>query len=338
MGAGSRVIARILAAREDAMSESITLLAFDYLTRAFARTFVDYMKEYERFSLNYARLMRNLTQSQQAFLLTILSRYLLIHHSPFFSERNFTEEELLEQGRVRKQLHDRIEKDGDYFRYQDFLLPIKHFETSVFYYRLGLERVADKSRVAGKDVIDAGAFIGDSALVLSTLAPRKVYAFEPVANLYRRMAETVHLNRLEAIIQPVNMGLSSRAGESEIIVDESPSASASAITHPGLGNKVRGARETARTCTVDAFVAEKDLDVGLIKMDTEGSELEILKGAENTIKKHKPVLLVSLYHNAEEFFEAKPLIESFNPGYRFSVEKFNPFSLTGETMLICEPT
>ena len=267
------------------MPESITLIAFDYLTKAFARTFVDYMKEYERFSVNYTRLMRNLTHSQQAFLLTILSRYLLIHNSPFYSEQNFTEEELLEQGRVRKKLLNRIEKDGDYFRYQDFLLPIKHFETSVFYYGLGLERVADKSRMAGRDIIDAGAFIGDSALVLSRLAPRKVYAFEPVANLYRRLAETINLNRLDAIIQPVNMGLSSRAGESEIIVDESPGASASAITHDtGVANKVRGAKQTATICTVDGFVAERDLDVGLIKIDTEGSELEILKGAENTIK------------------------------------------------------
>jgi FkbM family methyltransferase len=192
--------------------------------------------------------------------------------------------------------------------------------------------------VAGRDVIDAGAFIGDSALVLSRLAPRKVYAFEPVANLYQRMAETITLNRLDGMIQPVKMGLSSRAGESEIVVDVSPGLSASAITHDTrLGNKVRGARQTATTCILDVFVAERNLDVGLIKIDTEGSELEILKGAENTIKEHKPVLLVSIYHNAEEFFEAKPLIESFNPGYRFSVAKLNPFYLTSETMLICEP-
>jgi hypothetical protein len=62
-----------------------------------------------------------------------------------------------------------------------------------------------------------------------------------------------------------------------------------------------------------------------------------LAGAINTIKKQKPVLLLSIYHNANDFFEIKPLIESWNLGYKFKIRKLSmkEYFLV-ETMLICE--
>jgi hypothetical protein len=35
-------------------------------------------------------------------------------------------------------------------------------------------------------------------------------------------------------------------------------------------------------------------------------------GAEKTIKKDKPILLISVYHTGKDFFEIKPLLESWN--------------------------
>lgn len=50
--------------------------------------------------------------------------------------------------------------------------------------------------------------------------------------------------------------------------------------------------------TLDSFVEENNIRVGLIKVDIEGSEQDFLKGAEKTIKTQKPFLLISIYHNA----------------------------------------
>ena len=35
----------------------------------------------------------------------------------------------------------------------------------------------------------------------------------------------------------------------------------------------------------------------------------------------KPILPISIYHTAHDFFEIKPLIESWGLGYRFSIHK-----------------
>ena len=56
-------------------------------------------------------------------------------------------------------------------------------------------------------------------------------------------------------------------------------------------------------------------------MDIEGSELEAIKGARNTICKFRPILLISVYHLPKDFFEIKPLIESLGLGYKFMFRK-----------------
>jgi hypothetical protein len=72
----------------------------------------------------------------------------------------------------------------------------------------------------------------------------------------------------------------------------------------------------------------------VIKLDVEGLESEIIRGAIESIKKYKPVLLISIYHTPEDFFHIKPFIENLNLGYNFLVRKLAPQRSFGETMLI----
>ena len=67
--------------------------------------------------------------------------------------------------------------------------------------------------------------------------------------------------------------------------------------------------EEMEIISIDDFVVEHDLSIGLIKMDLEGYEFEALKGAKNTIEKFKPVLLISIYHHPEELFGTKKYIQ-----------------------------
>jgi hypothetical protein len=69
-------------------------------------------------------------------------------------------------------------------------------------------------------------------------------------------------------------------------------------------------------------VEEENLEnIGLIKLDVEGNELSSIKGAKKCIKKNKPILLISLYHTAKDFFEIKPMIEQMGLGYKFRIRK-----------------
>jgi FkbM family methyltransferase len=74
---------------------------------------------------------------------------------------------------------------------------------------------------------------------------------------------------------------------------------------------------------------------GYIKMDIEGAEFEALRGAENTIKKYRPSLAISLYHKPDHLFEVPLLIKSWNLGYNYYIRSHgnNLF----ETVLYCIP-
>lgn len=67
---------------------------------------------------------------------------------------------------------------------------------------------------------------------------------------------------------------------------------------------------------LDDFLQEK---VTFIKMDIEGAEMDALKGAEQTIRKYKPKLAISIYHEENDFWEIPLLIKSFVPEYQFYV-------------------
>ena len=59
-----------------------------------------------------------------------------------------------------------------------------------------------------------------------------------------------------------------------------------------------------------------------IKLDVEGSELETLKGAVNTIKKYRPKMAVSLYHRAEDIIVLPLFIESHGMDYRYYIRHY----------------
>ena len=76
-----------------------------------------------------------------------------------------------------------------------------------------------------------------------------------------------------------------------------------------------------------------DVNIGYIKMDIEGAEIEALQGAQNTIKKYKPTLAISLYHKPEHLFTIPLLINSWNLGYKFYIRSHGNNLL--ETVLYC---
>ena len=91
-----------------------------------------------------------------------------------------------------------------------------------------------------------------------------------------------------------------------------------------------------KTVTIDNFVRENQLEIGLIKLDVEGFEQQVLKGAEETICQQKPILLISIYHNADDFFNIKPWIESLNLGYKFKIFKPTNSAILAGMLLIAE--
>ncbi|MFX1274392.1 MAG: FkbM family methyltransferase [Promethearchaeota archaeon] len=210
--------------------------------------------------------------------------------------------------------------------YKDkFFLPIDKYDNSIFYYNTGLKLLPKKviQKLEGTDFIDGGAFIGDSALIYEKLyTPRTIIAFEPEQNNYKLLLETIKKNNLKKVI-PQNLGL----GEKKEILKISSESSSSSISHKG--------DQEIQVISIDNYALEHNLVLGLIKLDVEGLELEVLKGAKKTIEKDKPLLIISIYHNGKEFFETFDYIKKLNPNYKCIVRRLNHLTPIYELVLIC---
>lgn len=195
-------------------------------------------------------------------------------------------------------------------------------------YKNGFSFIEDEclKSVSGKDFIDGGAYVGDSAVILSELNPKSVHSFEPNKKNYGALLKTIEINGLGGKIIANNLGLDK---ESDVISFR--------------GQSVRGrvsATETANkveVISIDEYTEANGLKVGLIKLDVESLEYNVILGAKNTIIQQKPVLLISIYHTLKDFLEIKPLIESYCGDYQFLIRPTHNYSLNLEFMLIAYP-
>ena len=190
----------------------------------------------------------------------------------------------------------------------------------------------DLNYIRDKDIIDAGAFTGDTSIPLSKITNKNVYAFEPFDESFELLEKNIDANNIENII-PVKKSLGNTNGERSLYL---------------TGNNFQGitsnpnAREYDRELkveetTVDDFVEENDLDVGYITVDVEGAELDLLEGALNTLKTQRPILNISIYHKVSDFFEIIPWIGDLELEYEFNLLKEQPWSFLADTVVQCRP-
>ena len=282
------------------------------------------------FPIKFKNLISGLDADSAEIIIRILMR-----QKQYLTKRQkqidfFTRKEQEELRLLNENFNSEIMKVSDHlYAYKNYLLPVNHFESSVFYYRHGLSQLKTLDRVKGKAIIDVGGFIGDSVLILSELSPSAVYTFESVAENFELLKQTIALNHIPNVVAE-NVALGAEIGTLTMHVCGSGSTS---IDRPGINYRED---VTVPVRTLDDYVAEHPMEIGLIKVDIEGGEPNFLAGAKETICAQKPILLLSIYHNAHDFFELKPLLESWNLGYRFSIHKPVYGSATGETLLLAE--
>jgi FkbM family methyltransferase len=225
-------------------------------------------------------------------------------------------EDYVEYRRKYNAFERNIQKIGETFVLKvencEYILPINHFDMAVFFHKYGIGALPQcvKENLASKDLIDAGAFIGDSALIFNELKPNKIYAFEPSRINYLLMQKTLKLNKLFNVVP-----LRSALGNKESISNLFLWGNASFLSDKG--------NEEVNVTTIDCFQEENSLNIGLIKMDIEGSEFYAIHGAEKTIKKFKPVLIISLYHRGKDFFEIPKILKDWVPTYNLRFLNLN---------------
>lgn len=173
-------------------------------------------------------------------------------------------------------------------------------------------------------VLDVGANTGLYSVLSARLCPdTPIIAFEPHPTNYRRLCRNLALNDARNV-EPIELALGDRVGEIEFTIpdDEQISLVSSAIrafseSHYQIGYKQRMVRQS----TLDEIVGGRRLEhVDLVKIDVESYELAVLRGAEETMAKHRPVFLCEIF-DFEVMCHLRPtLAAAIDPDQHLAIE------------------
>lgn len=153
------------------------------------------------------------------------------------------------------------------------------------------ELEATESRI----LLDVGANIGLISLgVLATVPGASVYAFEPGPRQRALLARTIRRNGLESRIELSALALSDSAGRADFAVHSSRHVAGDGFRDTGRAG--RGRVVTVETETLDRWWDGKARPrVAVVKLDTEGSELMILRGGGAMLAQCRPVLFLEIH-------------------------------------------
>lgn len=181
--------------------------------------------------------------------------------------------------------------------------------------------------VADKLFVDAGAYIGDSALSFLPYRPKKILSFEPSSPMFAVLRENLaRIAELREKCEIFQMALGEESGELHFCDD------LFSACHEDAGSP-----SVVEQTTVDDFVSRCETPVGLIKADIEGMGLKMIRGAKATILRDRPVLTLAVYHCPDEAFGIREELKSWDLGYKCRYEFLEPES-TGELTLIAYPS
>jgi len=165
------------------------------------------------------------------------------------------------------------------------------------------ERQFARSFLRSGDIfVDVGANIGLFSLIAARAVGEggAVYAFEPARQNYQRLCDNVALNQLRNVTC-LPLALSSRSEQLVITVPLDGWDAWSSLASPTAG--VEFGSEEVPCISWDQFAGEHDLvgRVALMKIDVEGWEREVLRGAAATLARtDAPVLQVEFTDAAAE--------------------------------------
>jgi FkbM family methyltransferase len=151
----------------------------------------------------------------------------------------------------------------------------------------------------GSNAIDVGGHDGEILQEMLKYAPQgNHFCFEPLPDYFDR------LQKKFPQAQVYDIALAETTGETSFNY---------VVTNPaysGLKKRAYAGKETikeikVKTAPLDSIIPEST-SIDLIKIDVEGGELGVLKGAKRILSKHKPVVVFEHGKGASEFYGTTP--------------------------------
>lgn len=148
---------------------------------------------------------------------------------------------------------------------------------------------------AGKNLVvfDVGANIGSYSndILLNRVSIEKIYAFEPHSATYTKLLK----NTIGKPVQAVNIGLSDQSGAATLYDRNNASGSSHASLSAAIFSEVHCVKAEStqiELTTIDDFCRTNQIEcIDLLKIDVEGYEINVLRGAERMLKTGKVRLI-----------------------------------------------
>lgn len=172
---------------------------------------------------------------------------------------------------------------------QDYILN-KMELTGAFYEVALLDALAQVVRKGQGIALDCGANIGNHTLYFARVMGLKVHAFEPVTQNAAQLERLIALNSLDDAVRVVRSAVGDAAGRVQLALCDPSNPGMYAVSAQEGGI-------SAPVTTLDAYLDETGLaadQITLLKVDVEGYETAVLRGAAGLLAAGAPVLSLEL--------------------------------------------
>lgn len=214
----------------------------------------------ENFHDKLRNLYSNLAQKDRSIISRILNNFQrMFAGAP--PETIFSARESEEITDYLNTIHSReIKIKEDMYCYNGYFLPISHFAPDLFISRLSYDLLDNPGYIQGKEIIDAGGYVGDSALIMSSWTTGRVHIFEPINSHLAQIKKTIQYNALKnCVIVPNGLGEEKTTTQIAFFGSGSSINKFEANVFEALN------KETIQIITLDDYVKENKLKVGFIK-------------------------------------------------------------------------
>lgn len=159
--------------------------------------------------------------------------------------------------------------------------------------------------------VDVGANTGQHSIFAARiLQARRVVLFEPVLETCRILRENIRLNDLSDVADVSHLGIGLGDEDTKAIYEIPAENLGATRLSPGTGHvSVRRGDDVL-----------KDQAVDFIKIDTEGYEIKVLRGLDQTIRKFRPTMFVEVDDTNDDAFKA--LLTDYDYGIKFSYRRY----------------
>jgi FkbM family methyltransferase len=248
---------------------------------------------FNRIATSGAKAMCSLSGGQPEFLIKYLHRIDLV-------------ESKLPNGQVLKL----SSKGDDWVSNQVFWRGWQGYEpeTIPLFYKL-----AERSAVT----FDVGAYVGFFTLLAAHANPNsRVFAFEPMKAIYQRLVQHVELNSLQNVTATFG-AVGAEEGEAEFFhVEGFELPTSSSLSFEFAKDTEHITSTKVKVFQLDKFAKDNDIgNLGLMKIDTETTEPDVLLGATTLLGNHKPDIICEVLAGRAEGRKLKEILVPF--GYDF---------------------